>query len=236
MTDRSPDPHDGRSPSAQVRDLVTTAVAALVAAGVRPEVLGRPVPARRVLGVEVRRPRIVSDGDVWRLGSVLLLPDGRLALAGQVVRAREEVRRGYTAESTRARADLAAAASRGGVPDGVAVHLGWRLVDLAALDRTAPEDGNGDAAGPLSVRAGESSHDGYGVGDGHGAAAGQRSRDGESSDDGYGVGDGHGAAAGPLSVRDGQVLVAWSPSAAPVPLERYMRERVALAVDAAAAS
>ncbi len=211
VTDRSPDPHDGRSPSAQVRDLVTTAVAALVAAGVRPEVLGRPVPARRVLGVEVRRPRIVSDGDVWRLGSVLLLPDGGLALAGQVVRAREEVRRGYTAESTRARADLAAAASRGGVPDGVAVHLGWRLVDLAALDRTAPEDGDGDAAGP-------------------------RSRDGESSDDGYCVGDGHGAAASPLSVRDGQVLVAWSPSAAPVPLERYMRERVALAVDAAAAS
>ena len=58
-----------------------------------------------------------------------------------------EAPRGFTAESQRARAELAAAASRGGFAEGETVHVGWRMLDLDAVAR-------GEASGPLAWRDG----------------------------------------------------------------------------------
>lgn len=106
------------------------------------ESLGELVVPRRVLGV-ARSPRIAPRGDAWHLGVLLLTPDGVLA-TGEIVRSRREATRGFTAESQRRRAELAAAAFRGGFPEGAAVHLGWEQLDLDAV--TA-----GAASGPLAT-------------------------------------------------------------------------------------
>ncbi|WP_417563864.1 glutaminase [Microbacterium sp.] len=115
------------------------------------ERLGLLVQPRRILGV-ARAPRIVPHGSVWHLG-VLLLGDGATAddsgvfATGRIVRAHEEVRRGFTAESQRERAALEAAARRGGFAEGKVVHLDWQPIDLKALAR-------GEASGPLAIIAG----------------------------------------------------------------------------------
>lgn len=100
--------------------------------GVPQEALGELRPARRTFGI-TRAPRIVAVGHAWHLG-VLLLTDEGVAATGDIVRAREEVRRGYTAESQRRRAELAGAARRGGFEEGQVVHLGWRPLDLDEVD------------------------------------------------------------------------------------------------------
>ena len=110
------------------------------------EALGELIVPRKVLGVG-RSPRIVRRGAAWHLG-VLLLTDDQVLATGEVVRAREEVRRGFTAESQRERAATAAAVFRGGFPEGTAVHVGWTILDLA-------DPARGGAAGPLAVRGGE---------------------------------------------------------------------------------
>lgn len=106
------------------------------------EALGEVVEPRRILGV-ARAPRIVRRGEAWHLGVLLLTRDAVLA-TGDIVRARHEARRGYTAESQRRRAELAAAARRGGFAEGEIVHLGWRTLDADAVDR-------GEASGPLAT-------------------------------------------------------------------------------------
>ncbi len=93
-------------------------------AGAPRERLGELVPARRMLGIP-RAARIVPRGDAWHLG-VLLLTDDTVLATGEIVRARTEARRGYTAESQRQRAALAEAARRGGFAEGETVHVGWR--------------------------------------------------------------------------------------------------------------
>jgi len=114
-------------------------------AGARREALGELIVPRRVLGVG-RAPRIVLRGSVWHLGVLLLTEDAVLA-TGDIVRAREEVRRGFTAQSQRRRAELAAAARRGGIAEGSVVHIGWAALDANAVDR-------GAASGPLALRDG----------------------------------------------------------------------------------
>jgi hypothetical protein len=109
-------------------------------------VLGRWSTPRRILGVS-RAPRIVPAGDAWHLG-VLLLTDDRVLATGEIVRSREDVRRGFTAESQRQRAATAAAAFRGGFPEGTPVHVGWTILDLA-------EPARGGSSGPLAIRDGE---------------------------------------------------------------------------------
>ncbi|MDQ1123407.1 glutaminase [Microbacterium trichothecenolyticum] len=108
------------------------------------ERLGELQEGRRLLGIP-RAPRIVPRGTAWHLGVLLVTDDGVLA-TGDIVRSRAEVRRGFAAESQRRRAELSAAAARGGVPEGDTVHIGWRPIDLDAL---------GAASGPLAVRDGE---------------------------------------------------------------------------------
>lgn len=106
------------------------------------EALGESVQPRRILGI-ARAPRIVSAGAAWHLG-VLLLTDDAIATVGEVIRSREGVPRGFTAESQRRRAELAAAAFRGGFAEGATVHVGWQMLDPAAVD-------DGAASGPLRL-------------------------------------------------------------------------------------
>lgn len=108
------------------------------------ERIGELQEGRRLLGIP-RAPRIVDRGRAWHLG-VLLLTDDAVLATGDIVRSRAEVRRGFAAESQRRRAELAAAAHRGGVPEGETVHIGWHPLDLASLD---------DRSAPLALRDGE---------------------------------------------------------------------------------
>ncbi|MGB3730331.1 glutaminase [Microbacterium sp.] len=94
-----------------------------------------------------RKERIVRAGEAWHLGVLLLTDDGVLA-TGEILRASEEVRRGYTAIASRARAERRAAAFRGGFAEGEIVHLGWQELDAAAVDA-------GAAVGPLLLQGGE---------------------------------------------------------------------------------
>lgn len=108
------------------------------------ERIGELQEGRRLLGIR-RAPRIVPRSTAWHLG-VLLVTDDEVLATGDIVRARAEVRRGFAAESQRRRAELAAAAARGGVPEGDTVHIGWHPIDLARL---------GPSSSPLAVRGGE---------------------------------------------------------------------------------
>ena len=121
--------------------LLGAARARLAAAGAPRERLGEVVRPRVLAGL--RSPKIVPRGQVWRLG-VLLVGERDVYAAGNVVRAGDPGRRGYASEAARARAEVAAAAARGGFGDGEAVHLDWKALDLAALDRAG-------AAGPLAL-------------------------------------------------------------------------------------
>jgi hypothetical protein len=96
-----------------------------------------------------RADRIVRAGDAWHLGVLLLTDDAVLATA-EILRAAAEVRRGYTAESARARADRRAQARRGGFAEGEVLHVGWQVVDAVAVDA-------GAASGPLALVDGEPS-------------------------------------------------------------------------------
>ncbi|WP_203581723.1 glutaminase [Microbacterium hibisci] len=114
-------------------------------AGTPREALGELVVPKRFLGL-ARAPRVERRGTAWHLG-VLLLTEDEVLATGDILRARQEARRGYTAESQRQRAELAAAARRGGFGEGEVVHLGWRMLDPAAIDR-------GEASAPLALLGG----------------------------------------------------------------------------------
>ncbi|MDQ1205588.1 glutaminase [Microbacterium sp. SORGH_AS_0862] len=102
--------------------------------------------SRRILGIPAA-PRIVPAGSAWHLG-VLLLTDDAVLATGEIVRAREEVRRGFAAESQRERAAIAAAAFRGGFAEGQSVHVGWEPIDPGAVDASSSPLRLG-AEGPL---------------------------------------------------------------------------------------
>ena len=114
------------------------------------EALGELRAPRRLLGI-TRPARIVRVGDAWHLG-VLLLGMDALFATGDVIRARHDAPRGYTAESQRARAELAAAARRGGFAEGETVHIGWRMLDPEAILQGAASDPLVLAGGVPSVR------------------------------------------------------------------------------------
>lgn len=121
--------------------LLNAARARLVAADAPRERLGEVVRPRVLAGL--RAPKIVPRGDAWRLG-VLLVGESTVYAAGNVVRAGDPGRRGFASDAARARAEVAAAATRGGFGDGETVHLDWKVLDLAAL-------GRGEPTGPLAL-------------------------------------------------------------------------------------
>ncbi|WP_407357778.1 glutaminase [Microbacterium sp. LTA6] len=116
-------------------DLLSEARAAL--AGAPQEGLGEERSSRW------RGRRIVRVGSAWHLG-VLLLTDTRVLATAEVLRAADPGRRGYTAESARARAARREEALRGGFAEGEVVHVGWSVVDVSAVDA-------GGSSGPLAV-------------------------------------------------------------------------------------
>ncbi|WP_405372014.1 MULTISPECIES: glutaminase [unclassified Microbacterium] len=105
------------------------------------ERLGVWASSRRILGLG-RAPRILPLTEAWHVG-VLLIGDDRVFATGEVLRARHDAVRGFTAESQRARSDRAAAAHRGGFAEGEVVHLDWTELDPGAVDR-------GETSGILS--------------------------------------------------------------------------------------
>lgn len=114
------------------------------------EALGEWVANRRLLGFG-RAPRIVRVGEAWHLGALLVGTDAVYA-TGEILRAREDVVRGFTAQSQRERAERAAAAFRGGFAEGETVHLGWSPIDIDAVDAggvSGPLDG---AGGTVMIR------------------------------------------------------------------------------------
>jgi len=113
-------------------ELLDAARARLGAAAAPREALGELVVPRRILGL-ARAARIERRGSAWHLGALLLTDDAVLA-TGEIVRARQEARRGYTAESQRQRSELSFAARRGGFAEGETVHVGWRTLSPDALD------------------------------------------------------------------------------------------------------
>lgn len=110
----------------------------------RASLLGAP---REGLGEERssrwRGERIVRVGDAWHVG-VLLLTDDRVLATAEILRAADPGRRGYTAESARARAARRQLALRGGFDEGDVVHVGWSIIDVAAVDA-------GGSSGPLAL-------------------------------------------------------------------------------------
>jgi hypothetical protein len=90
-----------------------------------------------------RGRRIVRVGEAWHLGVILLTDTHALATA-EVLRAADPGRRGYTAESARARAERRALALRGGFHEGDVVHVGWSVIDVDAVDA-------GGCSGPLAL-------------------------------------------------------------------------------------
>ncbi|RKS89968.1 hypothetical protein DEU37_1283 [Microbacterium sp. AG790] len=111
-------------------------------AGSPRERLGDWAHSRRLLGFG-RAPRIVPVGEAWHVG-VLLIADAEVYATGEILRARAEAVRGYTAEAQRARSERAAAAARGGFADGEVLHLDAAWIDLDAVRRGAP-------SGPLAL-------------------------------------------------------------------------------------
>lgn len=141
-----------------VRAALTDARAALAEAraalvGVPKEALGELRTGRRILGIP-RADKITPAGEAWHLG-VLLVTDDAVLATGEIVRARAEVIRGFPAESQRARAAVAAAASRGGFAEGRIVHIGWRAIDLDALAASVLTAEPMNDAGPIALRGGE---------------------------------------------------------------------------------
>lgn len=110
-------------------------VRALREAGVAPEALAEYVPEGRLLLVLRKGASMRPVGEVWRLGSLLLDTEGRLYAVGRATRAAERGRTGYQSVSREERRDLAAAALRGGYPEGTPVNFDavplWPAAPLA---------------------------------------------------------------------------------------------------------
>jgi hypothetical protein len=132
---------------AAARELVRRTAAELAAAGARDEALARFVPGRRVLLVD-RPARMQPLGRVWRLGVVLLAPDGSLLATGGVTRAVEPGHPGHVAASVEERREHRAAAFRGPFARGETVHYDALPIPLDAETLRAGQ-------GPLLLRDGE---------------------------------------------------------------------------------
>jgi len=119
----------------ELEDLLSSAREKL--AGSARERLGavrEPGRIHRALG---GRAAIVPAAEAWHVG-VLLIGDDALWRTGSVLRASEEVRRGYAAESQRERAAIRAMAFRGGFAEGETFHYDWAPIsgpDDAPLTR-----------------------------------------------------------------------------------------------------
>ncbi|HEY4225463.1 MAG TPA: hypothetical protein VGM70_06585 [Pseudolysinimonas sp.] len=130
------------------RTIIAVAVDRLTAAGARTETLAELRIPRRI-GPITRAPRFTTIGRVWRLGVLLLAPDGdgggRLFATGAVTRARDPRHPNFTSVSGEERREVREAARRSGFAAGQAIDY-----DAVPL----PLDGSLGSVGPLVVRDG----------------------------------------------------------------------------------
>lgn len=117
--------------------LIDEARASLTARNVAPALLG----VRRV--GRWRGARIVRQGTAWHVG-VLLVADDAVYATGDVIRAVDGSRRGYTADASRERAERGYEAFRGGFAVGDTVHVGWTTIDRSVLAAAG-------ASGPVAI-------------------------------------------------------------------------------------
>lgn len=110
----------------------------------RSEALAAFEHPRPVLGI-ARRPRMRPLGRVWRLGVLLLAPDGTVSATGRVTRSADPGHPGHVAVSVEARREVRAAVYRGPFAAGETVDFDAEPIDLepAALR---------EATGPLFLR------------------------------------------------------------------------------------
>ncbi|MGH1550246.1 hypothetical protein ACRAWB_14180 [Leifsonia poae] len=138
---------EGADAIARIHAAVQDAVAALTAAGARPEALAEFVPARRTLGIR-REPALRRIGSVWRLGVFLLDEAGTLYATGTLVRATPPGRPQYQSQSAEYRRALRAAAQRGHFREGETVNFDARPTPL-------DPDALRASTGPLFLRDGQ---------------------------------------------------------------------------------
>ncbi|GAA1795901.1 hypothetical protein [Agromyces lapidis] len=144
MTDGTgPVSHD---PIEQLRASLAEAASRLAAARARDEVLAELVQPKPVLGI-ARAARMAVRGRVWRLGVLLLAPDGGLYATGHVVRAERPARRSVLAASVAEHRAWQAAAVKGGIAEGETVDFDAPQVDLGELARAG-------ASGPVVLDGG----------------------------------------------------------------------------------
>ena len=126
----TPDPATVAQIAADAQTALQQAAVQLRDADVEPEHLAELVPEHRRLLI-IRRPAVmVPRGRVWRLGVLLLeaVPahtsvSPTLLAAGRATRAAERGRPNHQSVSREERREIAAAALRGGYPEGTAVHF-----------------------------------------------------------------------------------------------------------------
>jgi hypothetical protein len=124
---------------------ITSAITELGSSGAPTETLAEYRPAHRTLLIP-RRASFVSIGPVWRLGVLLLAPDGALFATGSVTRARDPKHPNYTSVSGEERRELREAAGRA----GFGIH---DTVNFDALP--LPFDETLGTRGPLVLRGDE---------------------------------------------------------------------------------
>lgn len=127
---------DEASALGRARDAIAEATQRLEDAGVPREHVAAYVPPRRRL-LRTQRATMTPISEAWRVGSILLAPDGQLRAVGSCTRAAERGRPGYQDLAHEERKELAAAAVQGGFPVGTPVN--YDTVPLA-LDTLAEDE------------------------------------------------------------------------------------------------
>ncbi|MFC5500986.1 hypothetical protein ACFPJ4_01895 [Lysinimonas soli] len=110
---------------------IDSAIARLTAASARTEILAELHPPRK-FGPFRRAPRMTRLGSVWRLGVLLLAPDGRLYATGQVIRAADPRHPNFTSASGEVRREIREAARAAGLPPGETVDFDAAPIELDA--------------------------------------------------------------------------------------------------------
>lgn len=129
---------------AEARAALAAAIERLTASGARTEALVEWRAGRRI--GPIRRPEVLAPiGRVWRLGVLLLEPDGTLRRTGQVIQAQTLRFDNHQSDRAAARRELRVALERAGIPPGDTANVDAVPVALAEVLRIS-WNGSGDPA------------------------------------------------------------------------------------------
>lgn len=103
-------------------DELRATAARLRSAQIHPEALAQYVPEHRKMLIK-RAATMLPLGEVWRLGVLLLADDSTLFAAHHATRAAVRLHPSNQSVSREERRDIAAAALKGGYPEGTAVNF-----------------------------------------------------------------------------------------------------------------